>query len=228
MPAATDAVIPFALSIAIPLGGTPMHSEGSVTGWIDRIKAGDQAAAQKLWERYFSRLVLLCRKRLADHPRRAYDEEDVALSAFDSFCQGARKGNFSQLRDRDNLWPLLVTIATRKAIDYLEAERRQKRGGGRVRGESAIAGAGTSPGRRGVEHAIGDEPTPELAAILAEEYGRLMERLGDEALCTIAQWKLEGYTNRQIARRLGCSLSTVARKLWLIRTIWSQEGTSDE
>ena len=205
-----------------------MHSEGSVTGWIGQIKAGDQAAAQKLWERYFGRLVLLCRKRLADHPRRAYDEEDVALSAFDSFCQGAQKGNFPQLRDRDNLWPLLVTIATRKAIDYLEAERRQKRGGGQVRGESAIAGAGTSPEKRGLEQAIGDEPTPELAAIVAEEYGRLMERLQDDALRDIAQWKLEGYTNRQIACRLGCSLSTVARKLLLIRSTWSQEGSGDE
>ncbi|HUT94471.1 MAG TPA: ECF-type sigma factor [Thermoguttaceae bacterium] len=205
-----------------------MLSEGSVTGWIGQIKRGDEAAAQQLWQRYFSRLVLLCRKRLSDHPRRAYDEEDVALSAFDSFCQGAHKGNFPQLRDRDNLWPLLVTIATRKAIDYIEAERRQKRGGGQVRGESAIAGAGTSPEKRGVEQAIGNEPTPELAAIVAEEYGRLMECLEDDALRTVAQWKLEGYTNRQIAGRLGCSLSTVARKLWLIRTTWSQEAPGDE
>ena len=71
-----------------------MFSRGSVTGWIGQVKGGDEAAAQKLWERYFSRLVRLCRKRLADHPRRAYDEEDVALSAFDSFFQGAQKGNF--------------------------------------------------------------------------------------------------------------------------------------
>ena len=205
-----------------------MSSEGSVTGWIGQVKAGDEAAAQKLWERYFSKLVRLCRKKLSDHPRRAYDEEDVALSAFESFCQGAQKGKSFQLRDRGNLWPLLVIIATRKAIDYIERERRRKRGGGQVRGESAIADGEASTGEWGIEQVIGSEPTPEFAATVAEEYQRLMECLEDESLRTIAQSKLEGYTNKEIAQQLDCSRSTVARKLRVIRTIWSQEGPSDE
>jgi hypothetical protein len=41
-----------------------MPSRGSVTGWIDRLKAGDPAAAQPLWECYFRRLVRLARRRL--------------------------------------------------------------------------------------------------------------------------------------------------------------------
>src|SRR6266403_2686702 len=80
-----------------------MRSEASVTRWIDRLKAGDPDAAQKLWERYFRRLVGLARKKLRAAPRRAADEEDVALSAFDSFCRGAGQDRFPQLHDRLDL-----------------------------------------------------------------------------------------------------------------------------
>jgi hypothetical protein len=66
-----------------------MSSEGSVTQWLGQLQAGDPAAVQPLWERYFQRLVGLARLKLRGAPRRAADEEDVALSAFDSFCRNA-------------------------------------------------------------------------------------------------------------------------------------------
>src|SRR5262249_37281756 len=67
-------------------GSSAMASEGSVSHWIGQLKAGDHAAAQELWNNYFHRLVGLARKKLEGAPRRAADEEDVALSAFTSFC----------------------------------------------------------------------------------------------------------------------------------------------
>jgi len=39
-----------------------MSSEGSVTHWIGQLKAGNSAAAQPLWERYFQQLVRLARE----------------------------------------------------------------------------------------------------------------------------------------------------------------------
>ena len=64
---------------------------GSVTRWIDGLKAGDPEAAHALWERYFARLVRLAGAKLrARHaPGGDADEEDAALSAFDSFCAAA-------------------------------------------------------------------------------------------------------------------------------------------
>src|SRR5262249_27853021 len=110
-------------------GAPPMTSTGSVTHWIGQLKAGDPAAAQKLWEGYFRKMVELARQKLQGLPRRAADEEDVALSAFHSFCRGARGGRFPQVGDRNSLWPLLVAITAHKAIDLLRYEHRRKRGG---------------------------------------------------------------------------------------------------
>src|SRR4051794_29187265 len=88
---------------------------GSVSRWLGDLKAGDEAAVQPLWERYFARLVTLARARLRAGRRGAADEEDAALSAFNSFCTGVARGRFPRLADRDDLWRLLVVITARKA-----------------------------------------------------------------------------------------------------------------
>ena len=85
-----------------------MSTTGSVSHWINLLKEGDGAAVERLWKSYFPRLVGLARKKLREAPRRAADEEDVALSAFDSFCDGAAGGRFPQLTDRDDLWLYLL------------------------------------------------------------------------------------------------------------------------
>jgi DNA-directed RNA polymerase specialized sigma24 family protein len=197
---------------------------GSITYWIGRLKGGDPAAAQMLWEGYFQRLVHLARGRLQATPRRAADEEDVALSAFHSFCRGAGQGRFPRLGDRDDLWQLLVMLTARKASNLVRQERRQKRGGGKVHNASALAGprgAGREPTLLDV---IGREPDPSFAAQVAEECRRLLEHLGDTTLQAVAVWKMEGHTNEEIAAKLGRSVVTVERKLALIRNIWEAEG----
>src|SRR5262249_35194380 len=160
-------------------------------------------------------MVGLARARLRGRPRGA-DEEDVALSAFDSFCKGAERGRFPRLDDRDDLWRLLLALTERKAVDLLRRENRQKRGGGTVVEEGAVAGAG------GLDHLAGREPSPAFAAELAEEFCHRLEVL-DEELRTIAVWKLEGDTTEEIAVRLDCAPRTVERKLRLIRSLWQEE-----
>lgn len=194
-------------------------AEHSVSRWIADAKRGDAAAIQELWNRYFSRLVRLARQKLASSPRRAADEEDVALSAFASFCDGAQAGRFPDLADRNDLWRVLVTVTAQKALDQRRHDWRAKRGGGRVRGESAFGQNPESDGLAGIEQVIGDSPTPEFAASVAEQFTRLLEQLEDH-LRPIALGKLEGYSNPEIAAKLDCSVSTVERSLRLIRKIW--------
>lgn len=201
-----------------------MSSPGSVTNWIALLKAGDHLAAQQLWDRYFERLVRLARKSLQNIPRREADEEDVALSAFASFCRGAKQGRFPQLRDRHNLWPLLVVITFRKTRDVMRRVLGPKQGGGKVAGDSAVHRIlDSSEAAEGFEQIVGREPTPDFAAQVAEELRRLLDLLDDEEQRRIAVWKMEGYSNREIADKLGCTLRRVERTLRLIRTIWNNE-----
>jgi RNA polymerase sigma factor (sigma-70 family) len=200
----------------------PSDDSGSVTQWLGALQGGDLGAAQPLWERYFARLVRLAQARLRSRPwpKAAEDEEDAALSAFDSFCRAATQGRFPRLDDRDDLWRLLVALTERKVVDQMRRARRLKRGGRRVRTEADLTAHESDDPPAGLNRIAGPEPTPEFAAEFADEYRRLFEVLPDEDLRRIAVWKLEGHTADEIAAQLGCARRTVARRLELIRTLW--------
>ncbi len=201
-----------------------MPDDASVSGWLEGLKAGDEADIQRLWDRYFEQLVRLAGKKLPGHARREFDEEDVALSAFHSFCDRVGRGQFPQLADRDDLWRLLVTITARKAVSLVRYQNRKKRGGGKVQGESAFLDAGgDGPAGDGLAGFLSREPTPEIAAQFAEEYDRLLAKLHNPSLRTIALRTLEGHGAEEIARELGTSSRTVHRKLELIRALWAEE-----
>jgi DNA-directed RNA polymerase specialized sigma24 family protein len=197
---------------------------GSVTCWLGNLKDGDLAAAQPLWERYFTRLVGVARGKLQKMRRTSAgeDEEDAALSAFNSFCGGIARGRFPQLADRDDLWKLLVVITARKAMAQAQREARKKRGGGRVVDEAVLFGPGSGDdgSLAGLERIAGDGPTPEFAAMMAEECERLLASLDDDSLRQVALSRMEGYTNDEIADQLGVARRTIARRLDLIRKTW--------
>ena len=194
--------------------------EGSITGWFDSLQAGDRDAAEKLWQRFANRLIDLARKRLLAARRGAADEEDAVLSAFDSFCRGAEQGRFPRWSGRDDLWSLLVAITVRKVYDHINHEKRLKRGGGAVLSEAEL-GWGIDPVLE-LNDLIGSEPTPQMAVEMAEQSQRLLEALPDPELRSIALWKMEGYTNEEIAGKLDCARSTVQRKLNLIQARWEE------
>jgi DNA-directed RNA polymerase specialized sigma24 family protein len=191
-----------------------MSTPGSVTHWIDGLRNGESVATRKLWEKYFHGLVKEARKKLRNMPRGAYDEEDVALSAFDSFCRGAEQGRFPCLNDRDDLWQVLLMITHRKTIDHIQHAGRKIRD---WRKTEPLAAEG-SPGA----DLAGHEPDPAFAAEVAEEFQRLLGVLGDDSLRDLAVRKMEGYTNKEIAAQLNCSLTNVERRLRLIRAEWKE------
>jgi RNA polymerase sigma factor (sigma-70 family) len=197
-----------------------LSSPGSVTDWINRLKDCDQAAAQRLWERYFEQLLGLARKKLKGQACRFADEEDVVQSAFKSFFLGIGRGRFPRLSDRNSLWSLLVLITVRKSLDLQEHNCRQKRGGGVMGGELALVGPS---GCAGLEQLLSPEPTPAFAAQVAEECQRLLGLLRDPQLRRVAELKMEGRTNQEVAEVIGRSVPTVERKLARIRTAWERE-----
>jgi DNA-directed RNA polymerase specialized sigma24 family protein len=190
---------------------------GSISFCLAMLKKGDQAAAQRLWMAYFHRVVSLARSRLRAVPRGAGDEEDVALSAFKSLLIRAAQGKFPQLDDRDDLWQLLYVLTVRKAVSLSKREFAKRRGGGAVCYLSDLDGAE-------LEGAMGAEPTPEIGSQVAEECRLLLKALGDETLRRVALWKMEGYTNKEVAAKLGVVEQTVERKLRRIRELWTERG----
>jgi RNA polymerase sigma factor (sigma-70 family) len=197
-----------------------MSSDGSVTHWLGLLKAGDQAAAQELWERYFRRLVGLAGQILPRRARRAADGEDAALSAFASFCRCAERGQFPRLLDREDLWQLLVVLTARKAYRQVAYAQAQKRGGGRPAETLPLDAAAEDSA---IDQVLSREPTPEFAAQVAEEYQRLLDALEDDELRSVAVWKMEGYTNEEIAARLELTPRSVERKLRRIRKMLRQQ-----
>jgi RNA polymerase sigma factor (sigma-70 family) len=197
-----------------------MSSAGSVTRWIEELRAGESAAAQPLWEAYYSQMVALARRKLAGTPRRVADEEDVALSAFNSFCVGIKRGQFTRLTDRTNLWPLLVAITAHKSVDQLRRQGRQKRQPG-----SSAQSPENNSGADGILGLISREPSPEFALEVAEQLEQLLASLdvaGDADLREIAILRMEGHSQKEIAERLNCVPRTIARKLQLVQQIWTK------
>jgi RNA polymerase sigma factor (sigma-70 family) len=194
-----------------------------VTRWLRRLEAGDEDAARHLWERYYRELVELARARLGTTPRRTSDEEDVALSVLKCLCEGAVHGQFTTLANRHELWQLLATITGRKVIAHQRYLNKQKRGGGRVRGDSVLHADNGDGSNAGFDQLRGDDLTPEELTITTEEYRRLMTLLDDDRLRQIAQCKLEGYTNAEIGKRLGLTCRSIERKLRRIRQVWEGE-----
>ncbi len=197
--------------------------EQSVTVWISHLKDGDQDAAQQIWERYCQRLVHLAASKFRGVPRRVSDEEDMVLAAFDSLYRGVAAGRFAKLEDRDDLWQLLVMITERKVIDQFHHERRQKRGGGNVRGESAFVKGQADEPQWGIAEISGEDLSPDSAVASVEECNRLLQLLPDDTLREVAMLKLEGWKNREIAEKLDCVETTVERKLKGIRSLWERE-----
>lgn len=198
---------------------------GSVTIWVEQLKEGEQIALQKVWERYFQKLIGLARYRLNASPKAIADEEDVVCSAFNSFWFGLENGHFPKLQDRDDLWQVLMLLTARKATNFLKFEKRQKRGGGNVLSESALSPDEVGPF---FESVISSEPDPAFVTQMIEDYDALLNSLKVDQLQNVAIWKMEGLTNKEIAGKLGCVESTVERRLRSIRAIWNSQLSNNE
>jgi len=197
-------------------------AENSITEWIAGMKGGDEKSLQRLWERYFDRLIQLARKKIGNSPKACADEQDLVNSVFYSLYRGAEAGRFANLSNRDDLWWLLIAITKKKAADHYRRETARKRGGGQVIQASVLeerAGSGAFL----FNQILGREPAPEVVVELDETFGRLLGVLKDDTLRNVALWRMEGYSLQEMADRLGVGVRTVERKLKLIRTVWERE-----
>jgi RNA polymerase sigma factor (sigma-70 family) len=199
------------------------NSTDSISDWLDRLKAGEIEAAQKLWDRYSQELLRVAKKRLGTSPRGMADEEDVALSVFGSIFRGMADGRFDSISNRDELWWLLLTITNRKVIDHIRRETAQKRlhrAGQPVRWHGACSPASA---QFSLNDLVCSNPTAGFLVELEEQYLRLLDVLRNDQLREIAVLRIEGYKVAEIAEKLAMGQRAVERKLQLIRAHWKRE-----
>jgi RNA polymerase sigma-70 factor (ECF subfamily) len=181
-----------------------MAAQDSFTDVMNRLRAGEDAAAFAVFERFARQLHALARRHLDSTLRRKVDPDDVVQSAYKSFFLSYEAGKL-QVSDWNNLWGLLTLITLRKCADRAEYYRAERRDPSRE--------AAQPVGEEGAAawcQAIDREPTPVEATLLAETVERLLEGLdADER--PIVELSLQGHTTREISEQTGQPERTVRR-----------------
>jgi RNA polymerase sigma factor (sigma-70 family) len=120
---------------------------------------------------------------------------------------------------------MLMVITARKAGHLIRHENREKRARAATDQDGVRPTLAAGEAVSDFEALISREPTPALAAQVAEQCRRLLASLGDADLERIALLKMEGYSQSEVAAQLGCVERTVRRRLHRIRTVWQKEMT---
>lgn len=188
-----------------------MEQEQTFSRFLACLRAGDNAAAIQVFDRFARRLIRLAGEQMAEAIRRKVEPEDIVQSVYRSFFTRNREGQF-ELVNWDSVWGILTTITMRKCINRAEYFQAQCRD---VRREYALESAGES-GRYQAHTAMDREPTPLEAAILTEEVERVMTGL-DERERQILSLHLQGNEVPEISSVIGRSERTVQRTLERIR-----------
>ena len=195
-----------------------------ITRLLGELNCLDDRAAEAIWKEYFPRVMRLARTKMRNHSRRAYDEEDVALSAINSFFQGAEKGRFNGIRHREELWRLLITITVRKANSHRKKATAKKRGGGGVRGESVFLDLHGDNNAAGIGQVVDENRMPELAEDVIQCCEELLAGLPNDKLRKTALLRMEGHTIDEIAHQMGCSRSRAKQRISRIKEIWGESA----
>jgi hypothetical protein len=153
--------------------------------------------------------------------RRRVGADEVVQCTFKSFFLRQQRGRYD-LADRNDLLRLLVRMTLNKTRGMAAREARRRRDYRRE--QAATAGHADEKEEDSwlLAHAAQRAPTPDEAAALAEEAEQRLAQLPDD-LRAIAQYRLQGYMNEEIAAlpEMRCSVRTVERKLRLIREAWA-------
>ena len=193
---------------------------GSLTLCVQRLHSADcrerNEAARIIWDRFSVRLQTLVRRHLDNRIRLREDEHDVLQSMYASFCAGQLEGK-TPPASREELWKLLVRITMCKVVNTAHRHLAGRRD---VRRERSGAHDPDPDGllfpRWMLDHVDRAQPSPEEQVIVLDELHRLLRGLSDEHR-QIVLWKLDGFTNAEIAAMIGRTVRCVELKMQLIR-----------
>ena len=179
---------------------------------LERLRAGDEQAAEAVFSRYFQRLTLLARSRLSSRLAHRTDPEDIVLSVYRSFFVQVRAGRFVLSRGGD-LWRLLASITKHK---LLRQARRELAGRRSIDAELPLGQVDEEQFLRRE-----NEPTPEAAIALADELEHIFSSL-DALGRRVLELRLQAAQLSEIAEDTGRSERTIRRTLAQIRELMAK------
>jgi RNA polymerase sigma factor (sigma-70 family) len=195
-----------------------MSALGSVSILLADLRGGDRKALTALVKRYWNLFVKIARSPIPCGTVDAYGiAEDVTQEALLDFVQLLERGRADRLAHRDEFLALMSTIVCRTALNRIEREGRLRRGDGWTKVDWLFE-----------QVANQHETDPAEEAALNDTYRAFIEALPDEdSLRAIAEMRLAGATQGEIASNLGVSTRTIERKWERIRLIWQELARSE-
>lgn len=174
--------------------------------FVQRIRAGDDTAAEELVRRYEPLIRREVRVRIEDDRlNRVFDSIDVSQSVLASFFLRATIGEYD-LERPEQLLGLLVAMARNKLASRARHERLRQRG----------AAAASAEGVHVLEQVADTQPSPSESLSLQELRERMRTELTVEER-NIADLRSEGFGWDEVARQMGGSPQ--ARRMQLSRGI---------
>jgi RNA polymerase sigma-70 factor, ECF subfamily len=176
---------------------------------LDRVRAGDEDAARQLYEHYVHRLLHLARNRISQRLAHRFDPEDVVQSVFRSFFHRVQHGTMTVAED--DLGKFLVGVTVRKTLRKIAFHTAAKR-------NPAVEAGSTDAVELGLARCLDLEPSPEATVAFLDELEHFFRRLNAEDR-EILELRLHGYTNEEIAERLGTYDRRVRRAMEHVRAL---------
>jgi ECF sigma factor len=193
----------------------------SVTGDLQKLRAGSQSSTGRIVQRYWGRLQRLVQPRVRWYGRPAVsvDEDDVANAALNSVIDRLQGGKYPGVVDQDSLWRMLAKFAVRKA------GRLVKKWNGHPPTQSLSATNSFPDSSR----------SPSSRVATAEEKERLIDAIrafqpprfghpSSEELAQLVHLLAEDHDIPEIAKRLDVARCTIYRWIGLVRKIGEQQG----
>ena len=199
-----------------------MSENNSSVRLLKRWQAGDEQAADEIFDRYLQRLLALARSRLSDRLKRRLDADDVVQSVYRSFFRNAKEERYTLKRSGD-LWRLLAAITMHKTINQIEFHHAAKR---------SVSDEESWPHGDPAAYAgklLAERPSVDDASMLTDEIESVMQTLKpvERQVLTL---RLQDRGSDEIASEVGRSTRTVRRILERIRSVLQSqfnEQTSD-
>ena len=198
----------------------------SVTLELQRIRQGDHPTTRRIFDLWFEGLSRIGRLLLTTQDQRLVGGEDLAQEVLAKFFFSLEAGFLDKdghpipILSRHDVWRMLYSRLRKRALNVKRDQRTGRRGGGRVRGESAFM-THEDFGRNGGIQNIADPCVAALEDGIESLHKELIDAFSRDGLRQIAELTLEGNSPAEIASQLGVSASTVYRKLSLIQQHWA-------